>query len=262
MEALNTEGGVAPSSQDLQTSGCTEVRWRRSARPTPSTFSTGTAQTLGERKERPVPGSHHKARLSQHESATPTAPLLSPRSQPTSSSGATPNPAGEGGGGTAATRPFHPTQTAAASSARFPNTGGSRCVVQLRPERAEGARRHHCSRRPPAGAKPDGRRSQCVRGITGPPALPPRPRLNSHKAHRDEAAGTGLGRGGRGEQGTATAAARRFPSGTAIGAAPPAALPPATTARPALRHRPPPGHTPPARARTDTPPAGHRDTHI
>lgn len=157
-----------------------------------STFSTGTAQTLGERKERPVPGSHRKARLSQHESATPTAPLLSPRSQPTSSSGATPNPAGEGGGGTAATRPFHPTQTAAASSARFPNTGGSRCVVQLRPERAEGARRHHCSRRPPAGAKPDGRRSRCVRGITGPPALPPRPRLNSHKAHRDEAAGKGL----------------------------------------------------------------------
>lgn len=195
-------------------------------------------------RERPVPGSRRKARLSQHESATPTAPLLSPRSQPSPSSGATRDPAGEGGGGTAATRPFHPTQTAAASSARFPNAGGSRCVVQPGPERPEGARRHHQSCR----AERTRRAPIPVRaGDHGPSGTAAEPRLSSHTAD-----GNGAGEGGTrrvgNNHGRRTALplrdrhrrhpARRTASRNNI-------------ARPALRHRPPPGHTPPARAPGD-----------
>lgn len=62
---------VPPSSQDLQTSGCTEVHRRRSARPTPSPFSTGTAQTLGEHKERPAPSSAVPARVRSPDSSSP-----------------------------------------------------------------------------------------------------------------------------------------------------------------------------------------------
>lgn len=199
-------------------------------------------------RERPAPGSHGKARLSQHESATPTAPLLS-SPLPLGPSPALPaeplgTPPGRGGG-IAATRPFHPTQTAGASSARLPNPGGSRCVAQPGPESPEGARRHRRSRRPerirrapiPVRAGDHGPSGTAA---AAPPQFP--------HGRRERGGGNGAGEGGRGEQGTATATARRFPSGTAIGATPPAALPPATTARPALRHRPPPGHTPPARA--------------
>lgn len=201
-------------------------------------------------RERPVPGSHRKARLSQHESTARqlrSAPLPAVPAHPFERSHS--GPRREGGRRDCCHTPLSPNTNSRGLSARFPNPGGSRCVVQPGPERTGG-------RPPTPPVPPDGRTPIPWRaGVTGPPALPPRPRLSSHKADGNAAAGTGPERGGRGEQGTATAAARRFPSGTAIGATPPAALPPATTARPALRHRPPPGHTFPARA------PGHARTH-
>lgn len=197
MGARNTLGVVSRSSQDLHTSGCTEVHRRRNARPTLSTFSTGTAQTLGEHKGAPSAGqppqsSAVTARLRNRDSSSPV-PAVPAHPFERSHSGPL---RGGGEGGTAATRPFHPTQAAAAASARFPNPGGSRCVVQPGPERLEGARRHHQSRRPPARSA--ARRTlipvrEGDRGPSGTAAAAP-PQLA--QGRRGRGGGNGAGEGG------------------------------------------------------------------
>lgn len=194
MDASNTEGVVSPSSQDLQTSGCTEVHRRRSARPTPSTFSTGTAQALGEHKGAPSAGQPRQSSAVTARVRNPdsSAPLLSPwvPAQPFQRSHSGPRRGGEEG------LPPHAPFTQHKQPGPLRRDSRTRAAPAALLSPGLKARRAPADTAGPAGrSESAGRRSRCVRGITGPPALPPRPRLSSHTADGNEAAGTGPARG-------------------------------------------------------------------
>lgn len=239
---------------------------RRPPRTFPSPFSTGTAQALGEHGERPAPGGHRRAGLAELgcHSAAPqpdsSCPVPSCPRGPSPALGAErsgPRREGEEGGGTAAARPFHTTQTPAASPARFPNAGGSRGVVRPGPQRAEGARRHHQPVPPPAS--PERSQADADPGACGRsrPSGPASARTRRTGPSRRE-------RGRRGGDAASTEQPGRFPPLRARHRRHPARrIASRNNSRPALRHRRRPD-THPARApgSPDTPPSGHTDAHM
>lgn len=105
-----------------------------------------------------------------------------------------------------------------------------------------------------AGAEPEGHRARCVRRITGPPELPPPPRLrlSSHKSvtgRRGRGGGKGAGENGGtgpGQGGERRTDKQPRPPHSASPSGPPSAPPlpphllPQQQPGPALRQRPPP----------------------